>query len=136
MNSLILRTTVPLLVSLMMVFSIFVLFRGHSLPGGGFIGGLIAASAIAVYMIASGPTAVRRALFIHPISIAGIGVLFAAISGLPGLLLGDPYLTGLWWLPENLPIKIIATPVIFDIGVYLVVLGTVVAIALALEEWH
>jgi len=136
MNSLILRTVVPLLVSLMVVFSIFVLFRGHNLPGGGFIGGLIAASAIAVYMISTGPGAVRSALIIHPISIAGVGVLLAALSGLPGMLFGDPYLTGLWWLPEDLPIKVVATPVVFDIGVYLAVVGTVVAIALALEEWH
>jgi multicomponent Na+:H+ antiporter subunit B len=52
------------------------------------------------------------------------------------MLFGDPYLTGLWWLPEDLPIKVVATPVVFDIGVYLAVVGTVVAIALALEEWH
>lgn len=136
MNSLILRTIVPLLVSIMVVFSIFVLFRGHNLPGGGFIGGLIAASALAVYMISSGPAAVRQALVVHPISIAGAGVVLAALSGLPGLLFGEPYLTGMWWLPENLPIKIIATPVFFDIGVYLSVVGTLVAIALALEEWH
>jgi len=136
MNSLILRTVVPLLVSLMVVFSIFVLFRGHNLPGGGFIGGLIAASAFAVYMIASGPAIVRKALVLHPISIAGIGVLLAALSGVLPLLFGEPYLTGMWWLPENIPITVVATPVVFDIGVYLVVVGTIVAITLALEEWR
>lgn len=136
MSTLILRTIVPLLVSLTMVFSIFVLFRGHSLPGGGFIGGLMAASSLAVYTIASGPGAVRKALILHPISIAGIGVLLAALSGLPAFFLGEPYLTGLWWLPDSIDIKIVATPVVFDIGVYLVVVGTVVAMVLALEEWH
>jgi len=136
MSSLILRTIVPLLVSLMIVFSIYVLFRGHNLPGGGFIGGLIAASALAVYMIASGPAAVRRALIIHPISVAGAGVVLSATSGIPGLFFGNNYLTGMWWLPENLPVHIIASPVFFDIGVYLVVVGTLVAIALALEEWR
>ncbi len=136
MSSLILRTVVPLLVSLMVVFSIFVLFRGHNLPGGGFIGGLIAASAIALYMIADGPVAVRRALIIHPISIAGAGLLLAALSGVPAFFVDAPYLTGLWWLPEGLDIKVVATPVVFDIGVYLVVAGTVAAIALALEEWR
>jgi len=136
MSSLILRTVVPLLVSLMVVFSIFVLFRGHNLPGGGFIGGLIAASALAVYMIAWGPSPVRKALVIHPISIAGLGVFLAAVSGLPSFFVAEPYLTGLWWLPESIDIKVVATPVIFDIGVYLTVVGTLVAIALALEEWH
>ncbi len=136
MSSLILRTVVPLLVSLMVVFSIYVLFRGHNLPGGGFIGGLIAASALAVYMISEGPAAVRRALIIHPISIAGVGLVAAALSGVPSFIVGVPYLTGLWWLPDGITIKIVATPVVFDIGVYLVVAGTVAAIALALEEWR
>ncbi len=136
MSSLILRTAVPLLVSLMVVFSIFVLFRGHNLPGGGFVGGLIAASGLAVYMIASGPAAVRRALIIHPIGVAGIGILAAALSGVLALFVGGPYLTGLWWLPDNIDIKIVATPVIFDIGVYLTVVGSVAAIALELEEWR
>jgi len=136
MNSLILRTIVPFLVSLTLVFSIFVLFRGHNLPGGGFIGGLIAASSIALYMIAHGPAAVRKSLPLHPISIAGLGLVAAALSGVPSFIAGVPYLTGLWWFPENIDIHVVATPVVFDIGVYMVVVGTIVAIALALEEWH
>ncbi len=136
MSSLILRTVVPLLVSLMLVFSIFVLFRGHNLPGGGFIGGLIAASAMALYLISDGPALVRKAMVIHPISIAGLGVVAAALSGIPSFFVGKPYLTGLWWLPEDIDIHMVATPVVFDIGVYLVVVGTITAIALALEEWR
>ena len=135
MSSLILRTVVPLLVSLMIVYSIYVLFRGHNLPGGGFIGGLIAASALALYMISDGPAQVRKALRIHPISIAGLGLVTASLSGILSFFVGKPFLTGLWWLPENIEIHIIATPVVFDIGVYLVVTGTITAIALALEEW-
>lgn len=136
MNSLILRTVIPLLVSLMVLFSIFVLLRGHNLPGGGFIGGLVAASAMGLYMIATGSTAVRAALPLHPMSIAGIGLFMAALSGVPSFIEGVPFLTGLWWLPEGIPLKLFATPVMFDIGVYLVVVGTITAIALALEEWH
>jgi len=136
MSSLILRTVVPLLVSLMIVYSIFVLFRGHNLPGGGFIGGLIAASSLALYMISDGPTQVRRALRLHPISIAGLGLVTASCSGLISYFAGAPFLTGLWWLPENIDLHIIATPVVFDIGVYMVVVGTITAMALALEEWR
>ncbi len=136
MNSLILRTVVPLLVSIMLVFSIFVLLRGHSLPGGGFIGGLIAASSLALYMIASGSQAVRKALVLHPMSIGGLGLLFAVFSGVPSYFSDVPYLTGLWYEPEFFHISLIATPVLFDLGVYLVVVGSITAIALALEEWH
>ncbi len=70
MNTLIFRTVAPFLTALMLLFSVFVLLRGHNEPGGGFIGGLIAASGLAIYGIARGVGAVRRALFFHPLSIA------------------------------------------------------------------
>ncbi len=57
MNTLIFRTIAPLLVVVMLVFSVFITLRGHNEPGGGFIGGLIAASAIAIYGMAAGPQA-------------------------------------------------------------------------------
>lgn len=138
MNSIILRTFTPLLVSLMVVFSIFVLFRGHNEPGGGFIGGLIAASAFCVLGIASGPESVRRALRFPPLAIAGLGLFFGTISGVVAVLFEEPFLTGKWYFPEtDLDVKIpIATPVLFDIGVWLVVVGSVVAIVTVLAEWE
>lgn len=136
MNTLILRTIVPILTSLMVIYSIIVLLSGHNQPGGGFIGGLIAASAFALYGIACGVAPVRRALYFHPISISGFGMFLAALSGLPSLYEHVPYLTGLWWFPEiakgvEVPLS---TPLVFDIGVWLVVVGSLVSIALALEE--
>ncbi len=136
MNTLILRTIVPILTSLMVIYSIIVLLSGHNQPGGGFIGGLIAASAFALYGIACGVAPVRRALYFHPISISGFGMFLAALSGFPSLYEHVPYLTGLWWFPEiakgvEVPLS---TPLIFDIGVWLVVVGSLVSIALALEE--
>ena len=71
MRTLIFRTVAPYLASLMILFSIFVLLRGHNEPGGGFIGGLIAASAFAIYGIACGVSPVRRALHFHPMAISG-----------------------------------------------------------------
>ena len=65
----------------MLVFSVFILLRGHNEPGGGFIGGLIAASALAIYGIAFGVPAVRRALRFHPLAIAGAGLLLSSLSG-------------------------------------------------------
>jgi len=117
------------------VFSIFVLLRGHNEPGGGFIGGLIAASAIAIYGIAAGVGEVRKALHFDPISMAGFGVFIAAISGLISMGQSVPYLTGLWaFIPFGDTEIIISTPMIFDIGVYFAVVGTISAVALALEE--
>ncbi|GAA6211732.1 Na+/H+ antiporter subunit B [Hyphomicrobiales bacterium 4NK60-0047b] len=136
MNTLILRTIVPLLTSLMVIYSIVVLLAGHNDPGGGFIGGLIAASAFALYGIACGVAPVRRALYFHPISIAAFGMFLSAMSGVISLYKDVPFLTGIWWFPEiakgvEVPLS---TPLMFDIGVWLVVVGSLVTIALALEE--
>lgn len=135
MNTLILRTVAPPITALMLVFSVFVLLRGHNEPGGGFIGGLIAASALAIYGIAYGVSAVRRAIRFHPMSIAGFGLLVGALSGVVSLFAGVPFMTGLWIYPSVFGVEIpLATVISFDIGVYFVVLGSVASIALALEE--
>ena len=135
MNSIILRTVAPVLVSLMVLFSIFVLLRGHNEPGGGFIGGLIAVAALSIYGIAFGVGAVRRALYVHPMVIAGAGLLLATLSGLVSALFGVPFMTGLWVTPVILGTEIpLATVMSFDVGVYLVVVGAIGAVALSLEE--
>ena len=135
MNTLIFRTIAPLLTVVMLVFSVFVLLRGHNEPGGGFIGGLIAASALAIYGMACGPAAARTALRAHPLAIAGFGVLLAAVAGLASLLFDLPFLTGLWAIFRLGDTEVaISTPMIFDIGVYFVVFGTISAIALGLED--
>ncbi|TDX82407.1 multisubunit sodium/proton antiporter MrpB subunit [Neorhizobium sp. R1-B] len=135
MNTLILRTVAPVLTALMLLFSVFVLLRGHNEPGGGFIGGLIAASALAIYGIAFGVSAVRRAIRFHPMAIAGAGLLLAALSGLISIFAGVPFMTGLWIYPEILGVEVpVATVMSFDIGVYLVVVGAITSIALALEQ--
>ncbi|EMS97094.1 monovalent cation/H+ antiporter subunit B [Agrobacterium tumefaciens str. Cherry 2E-2-2] len=135
MNTLILRTVAPVVTSLMVLFSIFVLLRGHNEPGGGFIGGLIAVSALAIYGIAYGVTAVRRAIMFHPLSIAGAGLLLSMLSGLVSIAAGVPFMTGLWVYPKLFGVEIpLSTVMSFDIGVYLVVVGAITSIALALEE--
>jgi len=60
MNTIILRTVAPVVTALTLLFSVFVLLRGHNEPGGGFIGGLIAVSGLAIYGIAFGTGAVRQ----------------------------------------------------------------------------
>ena len=135
MKSIILRTATPLLVGLTLLFSIYVLLRGHNEPGGGFIGGLIGASALATLAISEGISATRRALKAPPVVVAGFGLLLAGLSGVASILFGDVFLTGQWWFPSFAPdLKYLSTVVLFDIGVYLVVVGAVFAIILALEE--
>ena len=135
MNTVIFRTIVPFISALMVLFSIFVLLRGHNEPGGGFIGGLIAASALAVYGIATSVAEVRRALVVHPIALAGFGAFLAGLSGLLSFAYDAPFLTGLWWYPTIAGTEVkLSTPLFFDIGVWCVVVGAIASIALALEE--
>jgi len=130
MNSLILRTLAPFITALMILFSVFVTLRGHNSPGGGFIGGLLAASGIALYALAFGVEAARRMLRLHPLTIAAVGLIISALSGMASALYGVPYMTGLWF---DIGIDV-STVMSFDIGVYLVVVGAFSSILLTLEE--
>ena len=135
MSTLIFRTIAPYISALMVLFSFFVLLRGHNQPGGGFIGGLIGASGIAIYGIAFGVTEVRRALYFHPNALSGFGLLLSMIAGGMAVFAARPVLTGLWWFPEVQGMELpLSTVLLFDIGVYFVVLGSLAAIALSLEE--
>lgn len=135
MRTLIFRTVAPYLSALMVLFSVFVLLRGHNEPGGGFIGGLIAASAFAIYGIACGVSPVRRALYFHPMAISGAGLLMASIAGLLSVFTGVPFMTGLWLYVSIFGEELkLSSVLVFDIGVYFVVVGAITSIALALEE--
>ena len=134
MNSVIFRFTAPYLTSLMLLFSVFVLLRGHNEPGGGFIGGLVAASAVAIYGLSGGVASVRRALYFDPMTLAAFGLIMAVLAGCASFVAGMPFLSGLWSFPAFLDGFAISTPLFFDIGVYLVVLGAVSSIALTLAE--
>jgi len=134
MNSLILATAIRYLLPLLLLFSVFLLLRGHNEPGGGFVGGLVAAAAFALYAISHGVEATTRLLRLPPRYFIGLGLLLATLSGMAGFVAGKPFLSGEWseqWVPV---LQKIGTPLTFDIGVYLVVLGVVLAIVLSMAE--
>ena len=139
MRSLILRTSAWLMIPVLLLFSIFLLLRGHNLPGGGFVGGLVAASAVVLQLVASGPAEVRRLIPFDVMLLLPVGLSVALLAGVPALLLGEPFLTGDWvTLPVLGQIKV-GTPVLFDLGVYLVVFGVAVQIILSMaeeEQWN
>ncbi len=131
MNSLILSTVARAVIALMVLFSLYLLMRGHNQPGGGFVGGLVASSALMLHAIANGVTATRRLLRVDPRAIAMIGIAVAIIAGLMAAFIGAPFLTGVWAFPAGIPL---GTPLLFDVGVYLVVAGAVTTLVFALEE--
>ena len=135
MRTIIFRTIAPYLAALMILFSIFVLLRGHNEPGGGFIGGLIAASALAIYGIACGVASVRRAIVVHPMALSAFGLFIAALAGLPSLFFKQSYMTTQFVAFHFFGTEVdLLTPMLFDLGVYFVVVGSIASIALALEE--
>ncbi len=139
MNSLILSTATRMLMPLILALSVFVFLRGHNEPGGGFIGGLLAATAYALVEKAEGLAKARRLLVFDPQALAAFGLGCALIAGLWGGFAYGDFLKGVWPLltvdaeghKQGWPVGSI---MLFDFGVYLVVLGSVCGILFALEE--
>jgi multicomponent Na+:H+ antiporter subunit B len=129
-------TAARLLLPLLLLFSVFLLLRGHHEPGGGFAGGLVAAAAFIVYGLTTDVVSARRVLRVRPRDLIGAGLLLALGSGLVPVVSGAPFLTGRW---AELPLGVggrveIGTPLVFDAGIYLAVIGVTLTIMLALAE--
>ena len=134
MRSLILSAGTRLILPLMLLFSVFLLLRGHNEPGGGFVGGLVAAAAFALYALATDVAQARDALRFGTVKIIGSGLLLAFISGLLPLFLRRPFMTAIW---ADFDLPVIGRPSTvlgFDTGVYLVVVGVTLTIIFAMAE--
>ena len=136
MTSFILQTATRLLQPLMLFFSVFLLIRGHNQPGGGFVGGLVAAAAYGLQSIAFGVGMVRATLRIDPRSLVGWGLLLSLVAALVPLPLGKPLFTSLWARIHLSGVGAVdlGSPLVFDLGVYLVVAGATLCVLFALEE--
>jgi multisubunit Na+/H+ antiporter MnhB subunit len=135
-TSLLLDTTVRLVFDSVLVLSIYLLFAGHNQPGGGFVGGLVAAAGIALRFVAGGIDAARAAFRVRPWTALGVGLALAVTDALVPLLFGDEPLDHanvVWDLPVLGTVKA-SSAVIFDSGVYLVVVGLVLMVFEALGD--
>jgi multicomponent Na+:H+ antiporter subunit B len=134
MFSVILSTASRYLLPLMLIFSFFLLLRGHNEPGGGFVGGLVAAAAYALYLIANGIDEAKKLLKAEPIKLIAIGLLIAVISAFISVINGKNFMTGIWAKNEIPVIGKVGTPLLFDLGVYFLVLGIVLKVVFSLAE--
>ena len=125
----------PLFFWLLAALSMIVLLRGHNEIGGGFVGGLIAALAFAIVALTHGVDRARTKLRCHPLTLAGFGLLLAVVSGLPGFVAYGDYLRHIWVELNVFGIHVKqGTTLLFDLGVYLAVLGTVLAFLFGLTR--
>lgn len=117
-----------------LLFSAFLLFVGHNNPGGGFIGGLVAAAAFILRYVDGGTAAVKQAVPVPPDVILGTGLLVAIVTGLASLVQGGAFLESgsvTLDLPLFGAVKVVSS-LAFDIGVYLVVVGLALSLLLSL----
>jgi multicomponent Na+:H+ antiporter subunit B len=134
MTSIILRTATRVLMPLLLMFALFLLLRGHNAPGGGFVAGLVVAAAFVLYAIAAGIPASRRALLVDPSALLSVGLLIALTSGVIAILRGRPFMTAAWVTLAAEPGVVIGTPLLFDVGVFLTVIGVVLTIVFTLGD--
>ena len=138
-RSVILDTTLRLVIDLALVLSVYLLFAGHNQPGGGFVGGLVAASAFALRYIAGGLADVRSLVPLRPWTFLSVGLLFAAGTALLPVLSDAAPLNQRafeWDLAVLGHVKL-TTATIFDTGVYLIIVGLALMVFEGLgEDWR
>jgi len=127
---------VRLLMPIAAMISLYFLFRGHNAPGGGFVGGLIISITVILQYLVGGTIWTEARTRIHPQLCIALGLLCAAGAGLLAWLPGQPFLSALAW-HGHVPLwgeLHLSTVLLFDIGVYLLVLGATVLILVALAH--
>ncbi|MCH7413927.1 Na+/H+ antiporter subunit B [Belliella sp. R4-6] len=134
MKTIIFKTASTYLLPLLVLFSIFILLRGHYLPGGGFVGGLIASIAFVIHSFANGIDQTKSIIKFHPGFLMPIGLAIALLSGAAPLLIGESFMTGLWFEEPVSVIGMVGSALFFDTGVYLVVIGVTLTIIFTISE--
>ena len=134
MQTLIFKTASDYLLPLLLLFSVFILLRGHYLPGGGFVGGLIASIAFVIHSFANGIEKTKNIVKFHPGFLMPVGLMLALVAGALPLFYEIPFMTGLW-IEDLLPvIGKVGSALFFDTGVYLVVIGVTLTIIFTISE--
>ena len=135
-NDLILRTVTKLIVFIILTLAIYLFFSGHDAPGGGFIGGLVLASAIVLLLLTYDIETIKYSIPFDFKIVSAIGALIVLLTGLGSIIFGDPFLTQTFAtviLPFLGEVEL-STVTFFELGVALVVVGVVVTIILSISE--
>ncbi|MGJ3243766.1 MAG: MnhB domain-containing protein [Opitutales bacterium] len=136
-ESLIFRAIGSIVFFVVNLFAVYLFFRGHNLPGGGFIAGVCSGLSLILLSLAEGTEYVRKILRVDPVRLAATGLALSFLTGLLPLLFGDPFLSHYHYKGKNLPVLgeiYLGTPMLFDLGVFLLVIAVVAKLILALTE--
>jgi multisubunit Na+/H+ antiporter MnhB subunit len=122
--------SMPVIYLAVLLASVYLLVAGHNHPGGGFVGGLVAGAGVAVRYITGGIDEVRSLARVRPWTILGTGLLVASVTATVPLLFGDAPLEAASW---EFDVAVfghvkVSSVLVFDIGVYLVVVGLVLMV--------
>ncbi len=126
MSTVILRTAARALTPAVVLLALFFLWRGHDAPGGGFIAGLVVGAGIVLRWLAFGPDRLAPLLPVDPRWFLGGGLALAVVAGLVPVILSEPLLSGTVWTAEVAGLELkVASSIVFDLGVSVVVVGMV-----------
>lgn len=129
-----LRTAADYLLPLLLLFSVFVLLRGHYLPGGGFVGGLIASIAFVLHSFAYSTRETKQLFRRDPFFLIPVGLSLTFISAILPAFAGESFLSALWFAESLEVIGSVSSALFFDVGVYIVVVGVVLTILFTISE--
>ncbi|MFJ8063512.1 Na(+)/H(+) antiporter subunit B [Psychrobacillus sp. NPDC096426] len=135
-NDVILRTVSKIVVFIILTFGVYLFLSGHNTPGGGFIGGLVLASAIVLLYLSGDMETVKKSLPLDFKLVAAFGVLLATATGFGSIFFGVQFMSQTFAY-FDLPIfgkTELTTVTIFEAGVALAVVGVVVTIILSISE--
>lgn len=135
-NNMMLHTFARLIILIVLAFSIYLLLAGHNNPGGGFIGGLMTASAILILYLSFDMKSIKKVIRFDYIKVIGVGLLFASVTGVVSMLFGFPYLKQFfdYFTFPILGEVELTTALPFDLGVYFVVFASALTIILTIAE--
>ncbi|UOE95616.1 Na(+)/H(+) antiporter subunit B [Alkalihalobacillus sp. LMS39] len=135
-NNVMLHTITRIVTFIILIFSVYLFFAGHNNPGGGFIGGLMTASALLLLYLGFDMGSIKKALPINFTTMIAAGLLISLLTGIASMFRGDPFLTQ-YFDYFQLPIlgeTELTTALPFDLGIYLVVVGIALLIILTIGE--
>lgn len=135
-NDVMLQTVTKVVTFIILMFAVHIFFAGHYTPGGGFVGGLLTASAIVLLMLAFGIQTVKKIVPVNYVVMTSVGLLLAIATAAASILFDVPFFTHAYDY-FNLPLfgkTSLHSAMLFDAGVYLVVVGVTMTIIQTIGE--